>query len=486
MPSDPAAAECREVVQVYQSASGPVHALREVSLTIGRSSLSVVVGPSGAGKSTLLRLLGGLERPTVGEVLIGGDRTAHLSGRARRRLVARRIGHVFQMPAQNLLDYLDVRAQVRLAWRMRDRMPGAVDDLVARVGLDDVADELPGELAAGQQQRLAFAMAVAGSPALVVADEPTASLDPEGARILIGLLDDLRERGEPGRLHPRSPAGGAGRSGAGHPQRRARGRRPARRHDAGRHRRLGAAGALRWSGRRPSRAGEPALSTTPTGSGWCVRRARSPPSGSSSATAVVTGVVTALDGVDIELLPGRPSAWSGRRCAARPRSSACSPGGSGSTPGRCDGRAASPEWSELAVIPQGFALVDEATVAENVLLSARCGGPPITPERLAEVGASIGIDHLLDRLVTEISVGSGSGRWPLERWSAARPLPPRRRAGRPSGRAQRGQHPRHVAGGSRRRSGVPRRLAQPRGARGDRRRDRRARSTSLALSARGC
>src|SRR6478752_7876744 len=129
MPSDAAAAECREVVQVYQSASGPVHALREVSLTIGRSSLSVVVGPSGAGKSTLLRLLGGLERPTVGEVLIGGDRTAHLSGRARRRLVARRIGHVFQMPAQNLLDYLDVTAHVRLAWRMRaQERPGAVDE----------------------------------------------------------------------------------------------------------------------------------------------------------------------------------------------------------------------------------------------------------------------------------------------------------------------------------------------------------------------
>jgi putative ABC transport system ATP-binding protein len=111
--------------------------------------------------------------------------------------VARRIGHVFQMPEQNLLDYLDVTAQVRLAWRMRGReVPGAVDELVATVGLDDVADEVPSELAAGQQQRLAFAMAVAGRPALVVADEPTASLDPEGADILISLLDRLRATGE--------------------------------------------------------------------------------------------------------------------------------------------------------------------------------------------------------------------------------------------------------------------------------------------------
>ena len=94
MQSDGFAAECREVVQVYESASGPVHALREVTVTIPRASLTVVVGPSGAGKSTLLRLLGGLERPTVGEVLIGGQRTGHLGGRARRRLVGRRVpGH---------------------------------------------------------------------------------------------------------------------------------------------------------------------------------------------------------------------------------------------------------------------------------------------------------------------------------------------------------------------------------------------------------
>jgi putative ABC transport system ATP-binding protein len=196
-PSDTFAAECREVVQVYASASGPVHALREVTFAVPRGSLTVVVGPSGAGKSTLLRLLGGLERPTVGDVLIGGDRTGHLSGRARRRLVGRRIGHVFQMPAQNFLDYLDVRAQVRLAWRMREpEAPGVVDALVEVAGLGDVFDARPRELAAGQQQRLALAMAVAGNPALVVADEPTASLDPEGVEILIALLERLRESGQ--------------------------------------------------------------------------------------------------------------------------------------------------------------------------------------------------------------------------------------------------------------------------------------------------
>jgi ABC-type lipoprotein export system ATPase subunit len=195
-PNDALAAECREVVQVYPSGSGPVHALRELSFGVSRGSLTVVIGPSGAGKSTLLRLLGGLERPTVGEVMIGGERTEHLSGRARRRLVGRRIGHVFQMPAQNLIEYLDVTEHVRLAWRMRAReQPGGVDELVEQVGLADAARARPGELAAGQQQRLAFAMAVAGDPALVVADEPTASLDPEGAAVLVALLDRLRAGG---------------------------------------------------------------------------------------------------------------------------------------------------------------------------------------------------------------------------------------------------------------------------------------------------
>ena len=195
--TEPPAAECREVVQVYPSGSGPVHALRGVSFTIRRGSLTAVIGPSGAGKSTLLRMLGGLERPAVGEVLIGGERTEHLSGRARRRLVGRRIGHVFQIPAHNLLDYLTVRDHVRLAWRMRaSEPPGAVDRLLAAAGLVDLAPARPDDLAVGEQQRLAFAMAVAGDPDLVVADEPTASLDPEGAAILIEMLRDLTARGQ--------------------------------------------------------------------------------------------------------------------------------------------------------------------------------------------------------------------------------------------------------------------------------------------------
>jgi len=193
---DPAA-ECRELVQIYQSAGGPVHALRGVSAAVERRSLTAVVGPSGAGKSTFLRLLACLERPTVGEVVIDGTPTAQLSGRARRRLVARRIGYVFQSPGDNLIDDLSVVEHVRLAWRMRAAEPsGAVDDLLALTDLGGVARRRPAALSVGQQQRVAFAMAVAASPALVVADEPTANLDPAGADALVELLPRLVERGQ--------------------------------------------------------------------------------------------------------------------------------------------------------------------------------------------------------------------------------------------------------------------------------------------------
>ena len=197
VPAPTPAAVCRELVQIYESTGGAVHALRGVSAEVPARSLTAVVGPSGAGKSTFLRLLACLERPTVGEVVIDGVPTAHLSGRARRRLVARRIGYVFQSPADNLLDDLSVVEHVRMAWRMRAPEPkGAVDDLLALTDLGSVARRRPAGLSVGQQQRVAFAMAMAASPALVVADEPTANLDPTGAAALVELLPRLVEAGQ--------------------------------------------------------------------------------------------------------------------------------------------------------------------------------------------------------------------------------------------------------------------------------------------------
>jgi ABC-type lipoprotein export system ATPase subunit len=190
-------AVCRELVQIYESSGGAVHALRGLSVDIPAGALTAVIGPSGAGKSTFLRVLACLERPTVGEVVIDGRPTSHLSAAGRRRLVAERIGYVFQNPADNLLDHLDAREHVQLAWAMRSPVPpGAVDDLLVTTGLLDVAGRRPAALSVGQQQRLAFAMAMAASPSLLVADEPTASLDVGGADALVEVLPRLVAAGQ--------------------------------------------------------------------------------------------------------------------------------------------------------------------------------------------------------------------------------------------------------------------------------------------------
>ncbi|HEY3144107.1 MAG TPA: ATP-binding cassette domain-containing protein [Acidimicrobiales bacterium] len=197
MLADRNAAACHDLVQVYESAGGPVHALRGISTDFPVGSLTAVMGSSGAGKSTFLRLIACLERPTVGEVIIDGAPTAQLTGRARQRLVARQIGYVFQTPSDNLLSYLSVVEHVRMAWRMRaPEPPGAVDELLDLTGLAELAKSRPTGLAAGEQQRLAFAMAVAARPALVIADEPTASLDPAGAEALAALLPVLVAGGQ--------------------------------------------------------------------------------------------------------------------------------------------------------------------------------------------------------------------------------------------------------------------------------------------------
>ncbi len=195
--SSASAAACRSVVQIYDAASGPVHALKGLTLDIRAGAVTAIVGPSGAGKSTLLRLLACLERPTVGEVEVGGVRTSHLGSRARRRLAAAHVGYVFQTPGDNLVLDLTVSDHLRTAWRMRaPRERPDEEALLEDLELGGLATARPGELAVGEQQRLSFAMASAGAPALVIADEPTASLDPDSARRLVDLLGRLAARGQ--------------------------------------------------------------------------------------------------------------------------------------------------------------------------------------------------------------------------------------------------------------------------------------------------
>ncbi len=197
---------CEEVVQVYASASGPVHALRGVDASFQKGTVTAVIGPSGAGKSTLLRLLACVERPVAGEIRVDGLPTAHLTGRARRHLTGTRIGYVFQRPRDNLLDYLSVREHMVLAVEMRrgDRL--SVPALIERAGLSAACDLRPVDISAGEQQKLALAMAVAGSPAIVIADEPSAELDEVDTVAISRLITELAAAGQTFVLSSHDPA----------------------------------------------------------------------------------------------------------------------------------------------------------------------------------------------------------------------------------------------------------------------------------------
>ena len=192
------AAHCIDVVQVYDSDAGPVPALRGVDVVLEAGTITVITGPSGAGKSTLLRLLAGLEPPTAGEVLIDGQATARLRNRARRGFMARHVGYVFQRPHENLLEDLTVRQHLALATRLcgRPHSAAALDAVRDEAGLGDVPDVRPAALSAGQQQRLAFAMARIGGPTIVVADEPSAELDGAEAAALAASMRAAADRGD--------------------------------------------------------------------------------------------------------------------------------------------------------------------------------------------------------------------------------------------------------------------------------------------------
>ena len=183
--------------KTYRTATGGVPALIDVTLSIPRARVTVVVGPSGSGKSSLLRLLACLDSPDTGQVLVAGQRVDRLRPRARRRLRRRQVAYLFQRPGENLLPYLDALGQVRLAAQLRGAPIPDADllDLLGRLGLRERAGHVPGQLSGGEQQRLAVACAVVGDPALVVADEPTAELDTAAAERVLDAMEDLTSAG---------------------------------------------------------------------------------------------------------------------------------------------------------------------------------------------------------------------------------------------------------------------------------------------------
>jgi putative ABC transport system ATP-binding protein len=183
------------VFRTYHLDGSEVGALRGVDLTIEPGTFTALVGPSGSGKSTLLRLLGCVDRPDRGSIEIDGVETAGLSRGGRIALRRRRLGFMFQAPADNLLDYLTVRGHLRLAAQLRGTGADQIDPLLARLGLADRERHLPKQLSGGEQQRVAIAFASLGPPALLVADEPTGQLDHS---TVDSVLDAFRTMAETG------------------------------------------------------------------------------------------------------------------------------------------------------------------------------------------------------------------------------------------------------------------------------------------------
>jgi putative ABC transport system ATP-binding protein len=186
----------RNLHKVYSSGAAPVHALRDVSVSIGKGEFVAIMGTSGSGKSTLMNTLGCLDRPTRGEYLLDGMDVAQLSKDERADIRNRKIGFVFQgfnllartSALENVelpLLYSDVISQERVR-RSREAL--------GLVGLSAREDHHPNQLSGGQQQRVAIARALVNNPSLLLADEPTGNLDTRTSIEIMSLFQDLNEK----------------------------------------------------------------------------------------------------------------------------------------------------------------------------------------------------------------------------------------------------------------------------------------------------
>jgi len=188
----------RNVRKTYRSPAGDFAALDDIDLTAHAGEFLAITGRSGSGKSTLLNLLAGIDRPSAGEIVVGGKSLASLDEGALAGWRGESVGIVFQffqlLPTLTAAENVMLPMDFARKWDSRERRGRAVA-LLARLGLDGHADKLPAALSGGQQQRVAVARALANEPPLVLADEPTGNLDSQSSDELLDLLTGLASEG---------------------------------------------------------------------------------------------------------------------------------------------------------------------------------------------------------------------------------------------------------------------------------------------------
>lgn len=187
--------ELKDVKKVYGKGNAQVVALKDINFKADKGEVVLIMGPSGAGKSTFLTIAGSLQKPTSGEVLINDEDISDFSAKKRNELRLNKIGFVLQ--AYNLVPFLTVNEQFTLVDKVKKQnniSQEELQDLLKQLGITDLVKKYPSELSGGQQQRAAIARALYANPEILLADEPTASLDTKNVEEVGQLFKDLAKK----------------------------------------------------------------------------------------------------------------------------------------------------------------------------------------------------------------------------------------------------------------------------------------------------